>query len=93
MSAVRDGQVGAQPPSRPGVQVPTARTLDDLRGITDDEALVAAAGAYLDRVRAAQREARALRNAAVARLVLEHGPSEAARRAGLSLTTVKALRG
>lgn len=68
------------------------RTLDELRGITGDENQVHAADAYLERVADFQRQARAIRDAAIRRLIAQHGPSEAARRAGVSLSTVKALK-
>lgn len=73
--------------------VPTPpRNLDELRAVTGNEQRVAAADAYLARVHDAQQEARALREEAIRGLITEHGPSKAARLAGVSLTTVKAIR-
>lgn len=70
----------------------TPRTLDELRAVQGDEAQIRAADAYLARVTEFGRHARSIRDAAILRLVASHGPSEAARRAGVSLSTVKALK-
>ncbi len=68
-------------------------TLDGLRAVKDDEALIAAAHQYLSLGEKKMHEARGLRNAAVRRLVEKHGPAETARRTGIKLATVKAIRG
>lgn len=67
------------------------RSMAELRAVKGDEAQVAAADAYLSRVHAFEKQARAFRDEAVRRLVAQHGPSEAARRAGRSLSTIKAI--
>lgn len=69
----------------------TPRTLDELQAVEGDEDRALAATAYLNRVAEAQRQARDLRDHAILRLIAHYGPSEAARRAGLSLSTIKAI--
>lgn len=69
------------------------RTLDELRTVTNDEELIAAAAAYIAAGEAKLREARKLRNDAVRRLVVEHGPTRVARLTGMTLANVKAIRG
>lgn len=66
--------------------------MDELRAVAGDVEQVQAADAYLARVAVYEQQARAFRDAAILRLIAQHGPSEAARKAGLSLSTIKAIR-
>lgn len=68
-------------------------TLDAVRAIRDPVERIAAATAYIERAEAKAAEARRLRDADVRALAAELGPSEAARRAHLSLSTVKLIKG
>lgn len=75
------------------MSTPTPRTLDELRTVRGDEEIVRAADAYITNGRHKLQEALSLRDAAVRRLAEKHGPSEAARRVGKSLSTIKLIRG
>lgn len=68
-------------------------SLDEVRAIRDIEDRILAATAYIKRAEAKAAEARKLRDADVRALVAKHGPSEAARMAHLSLSTVKVIKG
>jgi len=68
-------------------------TLDELRRITDPEKRIAATTAYIEYAEQKVREARLLRDDDIRALVKKHGPAEAARRSGMSLSTVKMIRG
>jgi hypothetical protein len=72
--------------------VTTPRTLDELRTIQDREERIRAASAYIEHGEEKLREARRIRDADVWDLAAEVGPAEAARRAGVSLSTVKVIR-
>lgn len=69
------------------------KTIDELRAVRDPEARVKAADAYIHNGTEKLKEARRLRDEAIRALVALHGPSEAARRAGVSLSTVKLIKG
>lgn len=71
----------------------TPRNLTELRAMPPGSDRVAAADAYIAERESAIKEARALRNADVRALVAEHGPAVTARMTGLSLSTVKLVRG
>lgn len=71
----------------------TPRTLAALRDLPPGPERIAAADAYISEREEAIREARAIRNADIRALVAEHGPAAAARMTGLSLSTVKLVRG
>ena len=72
-------------------QVP--RTLAELEAVRGDEAIVRAADAYIANGRKRLHDALLLRDAAIRRLAEKHGPAEAARKAGKSLSTIKQIRG
>lgn len=69
------------------------RNLTELRALPPGPERVAAADQYIAERKAAIEEARAIRNADIRDLVAEHGPAAAARMTGLSLSTVKLVRG
>lgn len=71
----------------------TPQTLADVRAIGDLEARILAASEYIKTGETKIAEARRLRDADVRALAAKHGPAEAARRAKLSLSTVKAIKG
>lgn len=54
---------------------------------------IQAAGTYIGQREEAIQEARRIRDDDIRALIKAHGPAEAARRAGLSLSTVKLIRG
>jgi hypothetical protein len=65
------------------------RNLDGLRAVRGLEAKISAADAYIAAREAAIRAALAIRNTAILALACQHGPAEAARRAGRSNSHVK----
>lgn len=67
--------------------------ITELRALPSGVERIQAADAYIAARETAIREARTIRDGDVRALVAEHGPAEAARRAGLSLSTVKIIRG
>lgn len=69
------------------------QTLDTVRAIPDIEARIHATTAYIDAGDSQLKEARRMRDGDIRILIREHGPSEAARRSGLSLSTVKTIKG
>lgn len=71
----------------------TPRNLTELRDMPSGPERIAAADQYIAEREDAIKEARAIRNADVRALVAEHGPAAAARMTGLSLSTVKLVRG
>jgi len=71
----------------------TPRNLDALRAMPPGPERIAAADAYISEREDAIKEARAIRNADVRALVTEHGLATTARMTGLSLSTVKLVRG
>jgi hypothetical protein len=74
-----------------GVTV-TPRNLAELRAITTPEEIVAAATAYIAQRKQAITEALHIRDAAIRVLANQVGPAEAARRTGLSLSYIKAIK-
>lgn len=64
-------------------------TLDELKQLTDPVEMLRSSEAYLDRLHECESTAHALRRKAYRELAYEHGPSQAARMAGVSLTTIK----
>jgi hypothetical protein len=72
------------------VRVP--RNLEELRAVPDRVDRIQAASEYITNGLAKIAEARAIRDSDIVALADEHGPAEAARMAGVSLSTVKALR-
>lgn len=71
----------------------TPQTLANVRAVKDVEARIRAATAYIEAGEAKLREARRIRDQDVRALVANVGPAEAARRSGLSLSTVKTIKG
>jgi hypothetical protein len=69
------------------------QTLDQVRAVKDREARIHAATAYIEAGESKIQEARRLRDDDIRWLATRHGPAEAARRSGLSLSTVKAIKG
>jgi hypothetical protein len=70
-----------------------ARTLASLRAVQPDVERIKAAQDFIaDREREI-KEARRVRNEAVRSMVAEFGPAETARRTGMPLPTVKAIKG
>jgi hypothetical protein len=69
------------------------RTLDELRGVRGDEAIVRAADAYIANGKQKLHVALVLRDAAIQRLAEKHGPAATARKVGKSLSTIKQIRG
>lgn len=69
------------------------RNLDALRGMPPGPVRIAAADRYIAERETAIKDARAIRNADIRALVAEHGPAETARLTGLSLSTIKLVRG
>ena len=67
----------------------TASTLQELKAMAPGAVRAAAIREYLDAGEAKLRAARILRDEDLRVLAAKHGPSEAARRAGVSLSTVK----
>lgn len=67
------------------------KNLEELKAITGDQEQIDAATAYLEKVEKARKDALHVRDQAIRRLTAAHGPSEAARRANLSLSTIKAI--
>lgn len=71
--------------------------LDAIRSLPLREDRIHAANAYITQVEAQTKAqldaARKLRDDEVRALILQFGPSEAARRAGLSLSTIKLIKG
>lgn len=65
------------------------KTLDQLRQMQPGLARVAAIAAYIEQGEAKMRDARKLRDEDLRLLAAEHGPTKAARQAGVSLSTVK----
>jgi hypothetical protein len=70
-----------------------AGSLDAVKSIRDREARIRAATEYIERAEAKAAEARHIRDTDVRALIEAHGPSEAARRSGLSLSTVRLIKG
>ena len=68
-------------------------TLNEIRAIPDIEARIRAATAYIEHAEQMVADARKVRDDDVRTLIATHGPSEAARRSGLSLSTIKLLKG
>lgn len=68
-------------------------SLDQVKSIRDREARIRAATEYIDHALAKATEARQVRDADVRALIEKYGPSEAARRSGLSLSTVRLIKG
>lgn len=69
------------------------RNLAQLRDMPAGPDRIAAAGEYIAEREGAIEEARKIRNADIRALVAEYGPSAAARMTGLSLSTVKLVKG
>jgi hypothetical protein len=69
------------------------RTIDELKAVADPGARITAAALYIENGEAKIREARHIRDTAIRALAEAHGPAEAARLAGVSLSTVKLVRG
>lgn len=69
------------------------RTLDELRAIKDPAARVRAADQYIAMGEEKVREARRIRDNDLRALAEKHGPAQAARLSGRSLSTVKLARG
>lgn len=67
--------------------------LEAIRGLPLREDRIHAATAYIAQIEAQADEARKLRDDEVRALVRQFGPSEAARRSGLSLSTIKLIKG
>lgn len=72
-----------------GMTTPTW-TIKDLRGLDEDE-LLTAVDEFVAATEAEIKEARLLRDAVVARWVDQLGPAKAARRARLSLSSVRVI--
>jgi len=89
----RTSQADTRVPGHPGTRMTIPRNLEELRAVSDGVARVRAAQAYLALGEEKLSEARKLRDDAVRALVEEHGPAEAARLTGLSVSSVKAIRG
>ncbi len=68
-------------------------TLDALRAITNDEAMVKAAETELKRINELAKAVRVLRNEAIRRLDEEYGSTETAKRIGKSVSAVKWING
>ncbi len=71
----------------------TPRTLKELRDLPPGPERIAAARAYIAERENAISEAMAIRNADIRALIAEKGLAEAARMTGLSLSTVKLVKG
>lgn len=71
----------------------TPRNLTELRDMPPGLERIAAADAYIAERLSAIDDARAIRNADLRALVAEHGPAATARMTGLSLSTVKLVKG
>jgi len=71
----------------------TQHDLDALRALPPGPERIAAADAYIAECEEAVRQARTIRNGDIRVLVAEHGPAAVARMTGLSLSTVKLVRG
>lgn len=71
----------------------TLRNLDALRALPPGVERVAAADAYIAEREEAIKDARAIRNADIRALIAEHGLAATARLTGLSLSTVKLVKG
>lgn len=69
-----------------------ARNIDQLRQIGDDEQRASAAVEYIAAREKAIAEARQIRDTAIKNMAEKYGATEAARRAGVSVSTVKAIR-
>jgi len=69
-----------------------ARNLDQLREIDNDEQRATAAAEYIAAREKAIGEARQIRDTAIKNMAEKYGSTEAARRAGVSVSTVKAIR-
>lgn len=67
----------------------TARTLQELKSMKPGVPRAEAIAEYIAAGEAKLREARCLRDDDLRTLAAEHGPANAARRAGVSLSTVK----
>jgi hypothetical protein len=68
-------------------------TLDELRRMKPGTDRVKAITEYIEQGEAKIADARKLRDADIRALAAEHGPAQAARMSGLSLSTVKLVRG
>ena len=68
-------------------------TLDELRRMKPGTDRIQAISDYIAQGEAKIADARRLRDTDVRTLAQEHGPAKAARMSGLSLSTVKLLRG
>ena len=69
------------------------RNLDALRRMQPGPERIAAAGAYIAEREHAIEEARTIRNGDIRALVAELGPAKTARLTGLSLSTIKLVKG
>ncbi|MGE4164236.1 MAG: hypothetical protein AB7G23_21140 [Vicinamibacterales bacterium] len=68
-------------------------TLVEIRAIPNIEARIRAATLYIDHAEQQAADARKVRDDDVRTLIATYGPSEAARRSGLSLSTIKLIKG
>ena len=68
-------------------------TLDELRRMAPGPDRIRAVGEYIANGEKKIAEARSIRDGDIRVLIAEHGPAEAARRSGLSLSTIKQVRG
>lgn len=71
---------------------PPRTALDELRAIADVAGRVKALNSYIENGEEKIRDARRLRDEGIRALVETYGPAEAARLAGVSLSTVKSVR-
>jgi DNA invertase Pin-like site-specific DNA recombinase len=71
----------------------TPRNLDEVRAVKNRVARIKAAGTYIEHGTAKIREALKIRDDDIRALIDAYGPSEAARLAGVSLSTVKLVSG
>lgn len=69
------------------------RNLEQLRVTHPDLEQVKAADAYIAQREEAIREARAIRDAAVRRLIAKHGPAKTRDLTGYSASTIRLIRG
>lgn len=67
--------------------------INALRAMTPGPERIRAADDYIAQREEAIRDARRIRDDDIRALVAEHGPAEAARRSGRSLSTVKLVKG